>query len=569
VLGFVLWLDERRQHQAAIKEYESARVETLQKLTRFEEENGRLRQYVKRLAKWARLVDAENKAEQMLAAARARVEKVEQEALTMQSQAEATAASILEQAKAEAGQLVVPAKEEAAALVSQARAKSKQLTADAERMMSSTTARSQEILSKANQRAEEIAGKAYDVVRNAELYERTVTAMKTIIDGYGDRYLIPAESLLDELAEEFGHKEAGQKLKQARATTAQMVREGKAARCDYSEANRRTMAERFVIDAFNGKVDSILSRVRHDNAGTLEQEIRDAYSVVNFNGRPFRDARVTEEFLDARLQELKWAAIAQELKVRQQEEQRRLREEMREEEKARREFEKAMKEAAKEEEMLRDAMAKASARLAEATAEQKAQYEQQLGDLQSKLVEAEERNQRAISMAQQTKRGNVYIISNVGSLGENVYKIGMTRRLEPLDRVRELGGSSVPFEFDVHALIQTEDAPALEHQLHRHFVLNQINKVNHRREFFRADLPSIRKEIETLGIEATWTMMAEAREYRETLAIERRIADDPAARDQWVKRQLTLDMVDKIEAEDDDLAVHDLPVTSARDAAQV
>jgi hypothetical protein len=144
-------------------------------------------------------------------------------------------------------------------------------------------------------------------------------------------------------------------------------------------------------------------------------------------------------------------------------------------------------------------------------------------------------------MAQQTRRGHVYVISNVGSFGEDIYKIGLTRRLSPLDRIRELGDSSVPFEFDVHALIFAEDAPALETKLHRHFVLSQINKVNYRKEFFRVSIAEIRTELEALGLAATWTMAAAAREYRESMAIEKAIANDPAAREAWLRRQLTLD----------------------------
>ena len=92
---------------------------------------------------------------------------------------------------------------------------------------------------------------------------------------------------------------------------------------------------------------------------------------------------------------------------------------------------------------------------------ERAKFEEKLRELSERLRVAEEKNQRALSMAQQTKSGNVYIISNIGSFGEQVFKIGMTRRLEPRDRVRELGDASVPFEFDVHALIPTPDAPAL------------------------------------------------------------------------------------------------------------
>jgi hypothetical protein len=287
--------------------------------------------------------------------------------------------------------------------------------------------------------------------------------------------------------------------------------------------------------------------------------VRDAFTLVNYNGKAFREAQITEEFLTARLEELKWAAVVQLLKHEEQEEQRRLREQVREEEKAKREFERAIKESAREEDALRKAMARAEMEIAVATAEQKAKFEEQLRELTAKLQEAEDRNKRAISMAQQTKKGNVYVISNLGSFGENVFKIGLTRRLEPLDRIRELGDSSVPFEFDVHALIMCDDAPALERKLHRHFVLRQVNKVNHRKEFFRAPLVEIRKEIESLGLECKWTMAAEAREYRESLSIERAIKGDPIARQAWVNRQLTLESVESangtLETETEEAAI--------------
>jgi hypothetical protein len=122
-------------------------------------------------------------------------------------------------------------------------------------------------------------------------------------------------------------------------------------------------------------------------------------------------------------------------------------------------------------------------------------------------------------MAQQTRRGNVYIISNVGSFGDGVLKIGMTRRLEPMERIWELGDASVPFEFDVHAIIPSDDAPALEGELHEAFEDLRINQVNLRKEFFRVPLEKVRKIVAERGIPATFTMAAEAQEYRESQAI--------------------------------------------------
>jgi len=110
-----------------------------------------------------------------------------------------------------------------------------------------------------------------------------------------------------------------------------------------------------------------------------------------------------------------------------------------------------------------------------------------------------------------------------------------------LDRVKELSDAGVPFDFDVHALIESDDAPSLETALHKHFVLNRVNKVNHRREFFRTSVEDVKRQIQDLGLQAHWTLAAEARQYYETLAIEKAIAEDPEAREAWIKRQYILE----------------------------
>jgi hypothetical protein len=492
-----------------------------------------LKAKIQSLTKWVGVADADAKAQEIIQTAKRVLDK-----------ANSDARQLTANAQQQVDVLLATTKNEANVIVSEAKQQVKAMKDETQATLDSATAQAKQILNAANVKAKEIAGGAYEIMKNASLYDRTAKAMKNIIRGYGDQYIIPAHSLLDDLAEDFGHTQAGQELKAARERTKAMIRNGTAATCEYVEMSRRDTAINFVIDAFNGKVDSILSRVKHDNAGTLTQEIRDAFAVVNYNGKAFREARVTEEYLDARLNELKWAAVAQELKLQEREEQRRIKDQIREEEKARREYEIAIRDAAKEEELLRKAMEKAQQQIEQATSEQKTQYEQQLQELAEKLKQAEERNQRAISMAQQTKRGHVYIISNVGSFGEEVYKIGLTRRLEPLDRVKELGDSSVPFGFDVHALIFSEDAPTLECQLHRHFIMMQMNKVNHRKEFFRVDIKHIREEVEKLGLTVKWTMTAEAKEYRESLSTEKAIKETPALREAWIKRQLEPETVD-------------------------
>jgi hypothetical protein len=365
--------------------------------------------------------------------------------------------------------------------------------------------------------------------------------MRNLIEGYGDRYVLPTYSMLDELADTFGFAEAGQKLKEVRERTKSMVLLGRAATCDYVEAVRRETAIKFVTDAFNGKVDSILTQVKATNHGTLAQQIKDAYAVVNHHGAAFRSARVLPEYLENRQEELSWAIRVMMLRDREREEQREIRERLREEERARKEYERALREAEKEEEALKRAIDKAQQQVAKSSDEQRAKYEAQLADLSARLVAAEEKSQRAVSMAQLTRSGHVYIISNIGSFGEDVLKIGMTRRIEPLDRIRELGDASVPFSFDVHALIWTEDAPGLERALHKRFVDAQLNKVNPRKEFFRVGVGSVRAMIESMQLEAVWTMAAQAAEYRESQAMERTLAADAAAKAAWLRRQLEWD----------------------------
>lgn len=410
--------------------------------------------------------------------------------------------------------------------------------AEVQRLQAQTTAERDAILTRAHEEAHRIAGEALDALKQKKELEHTLQALRNTINGYGLDYLTPSFGLLEELGEQYEFAQAGAQLKAAIARAKSMVRTGGAAQCDYVEANRRLTAIAFAIDAFNGKVDSALASVKHDNYGVLQQEIRDGFQMVNHLGEAFRNARIVPAYLQAQLDVLKWAVAVHELKVREREEQRAIRERMREEAKAAKEYERALREAAKDEESARRAVEKALADMAKAENEaQRAKLEAKLAELTSRLEAAEEKGRRALSMAQQTKAGHVYVISNVGSFGEDVLKIGMTRRLEPLDRVKELGDASVPFEFDVHTLIRSEDAPALERDLHRAFLDCQVNKVNPRKEFFRVDLAKVKAAVEERGLQTSWTIAAAAREWRESQALEKRLRTDAGARAEWERAQ--------------------------------
>lgn len=507
VLAVVLFLRGRKATQKWNEASEQAR--------NIAERNDLLQREVEQLSRYRGIVDVEAHAATLRAEAEQYAAQVNAEARRVWDTANANSLSLREQAQAEA-----------AAVVAEGRRQAEEVVAS-------------------------VAGAAAEVRR----LEQAATGIKNIIAGYGDQYVLPTAGLLDELAEEFGFTEPGETLTKARETTKEMVRRGVAATCDYVEANRRTTAIAFVLDAFNGKVDTVLADIRHDNYGTLAQKVHDAFNVVNYNGTAFRNARITQEYLAARLAELQWGVVVQELKLRQREEQRVLKERIREEERAQREFERAQREALKEEEALRKALEKARREVEKATDEQRSQFQQQLQELTEKLRAAEEKNQRAVSMAQQTKSGHVYVISNIGSFGEEVFKIGMTRRLEPLDRVRELGDASVPFEFDVHALISSNDAPSLENALHKCFVRRQVNKVNPRKEFFRVNLGEIRAEVERLGATASWTLEAECRQYRETQSIERAMAAQSFDERAWEEQQLREHEVSAMTVDDADAAL--------------
>ena len=521
-------------------------------LRREKDVNAAMRAENEALAQFREILDAKAEAERILTEARLRADEVTR-----------TAAAALAEAQENAGRLKQQTEQASTEELSRTRLEAKTVRLRAEKALSealekvesilrSAQQEAQKVIDNATRRGEEIAGKAFDAVQNAEHYEQIAGAMKNLIDGYGDRYVISSRGLLDDLAASYGFTNAGTELKNAIERSRMMVTNDTAASCDYVERNRRETAIRFVIDAFNGKVDSILSRVKNDNAGTLEKAIRDSFTLVNYSGSAFRNAKILDSYLESRLMELRWAVAVQEIKLREKEEQQQIKEQIREEERAQREFQRAMRDAAREEDALRKAMEKVRGQVERASAEQREMYEAQLAEMAEKLRQAEERNQRALSMAQQTKIGHVYIISNVGSFGENVYKIGLTRRLEPIDRVHELGNASVPFGFDVHAMIFSENAPELETSLHRHFLTSQVNKVNPRKEFFRVPIVTIREELEKLNIQTQWTLTAAAKEYKETLALERTLHEDPEKGYELLEKQAANSLSPNINADQEE-----------------
>lgn len=182
-------------------------------------------------------------------------------------------------------------------------------------------------------------------------------------------------------------------------------------------------------------------------------------------------------------------------KEKEKEEIRAAKELEREERRVQKEIEEKRKALVKEQKKYQQALDDARKQLSSASGDDKVALEEKIAELTGNLGEVAKGIEDVDYREANIRAGYVYIISNVGSFGDGVYKIGMTRRLEPMDRIRELGDASVPFGFDVHALIFSDDAPSLETALHHEFAERKLNLVNQRREFFRCSLDEIKEAV--------------------------------------------------------------------------
>ncbi|HFQ4928704.1 TPA: DUF4041 domain-containing protein [Vibrio vulnificus] len=276
---------------------------------------------------------------------------------------------------------------------------------------------------------------------------------------------------------------------------------------------------RLTARAFNNECEAAIANCTWKNVTKMEERIKKAFIAINKLNES-NAIYITEFYLMEKLKELQLTYEYREKKQREKEEQAEIKAQMREEAKVEAEIKKAEEEAIKEEKRYHKALEAARKELEKASDELKAELEKQIVHLQANLEEAEKKHQRAQSMAEQTKQGHVYIISNIGSFGDDVYKIGMTRRLEPMDRVRELGDASVPFTFDVHAMIHTDDAPMLEKKLHDRFDGQRLNMINRRKEFFGVSLEEIKCAVNDFtGQSVEFIETAVAQDYYETQAM--------------------------------------------------
>lgn len=288
-----------------------------------------------------------------------------------------------------------------------------------------------------------------------------------------------------------------------------------------SAAEGRRMVKHYsklMLRAFNGECEALISDVRWNNISRMEERLEKAFLAINKLGET-QQITISQRYKKLKLDELRLSYEHQDRIYQEKEEQKRIREQIREEEKAQKEIERALKESDDEEKKYNKALEQARKELEKAHGDAVITLQERMAQLQSQLEEAQRMKERALSMAQQTKAGHVYVISNIGSFGDNVFKIGMTRRLEPMDRVKELGDASVPFEFDVHAMIYSDNAPELENIMHKEFDSRRVNLVNSRKEFFKVELQEIENIAKKRNLGIEFTKVAEAREFRESISI--------------------------------------------------
>jgi len=277
---------------------------------------------------------------------------------------------------------------------------------------------------------------------------------------------------------------------------------------------------KLALRAFNSESEYCIEKVKFSNVEKMEMRIRRSFEMSN---KLLAGAGIwwTEVVLREKLEELH---LAHEYQVKRQEEKdaaQQARADQREGEKLQKEIREARAKVEKERRHFTAALQKLELRLSgEKSPEERESLQARIHEISEQNSKLDEQEQLLDYREQNARAGYVYVISNIGAFGEGVFKIGMTRRLEPMERVDELGDASVPFRFDVHALVFSDDAPALEAKLHARFSSGRLNKVNGRKEFFYADLKEIEQVIRAnydAVVEVVHT--AHAEQYRESLVL--------------------------------------------------
>ncbi|EOE05040.1 hypothetical protein Q9Q_02855 [Enterococcus faecalis EnGen0078] len=282
----------------------------------------------------------------------------------------------------------------------------------------------------------------------------------------------------------------------------------------------KNILKKKILIPFESEITGLINKLTISNVDSTRERIIKVFDKIN---KLFQNdkAKINKRLLEFKLQELElnYSYI---VKVNEEKEQQKaIKEQMIEEEKVRKEIEREKKRIDKEERQFNLEITKLMSYMQKSNTDvEKELYANKIKELETKLKELESIRENVLQREINTRAGYVYIISNIGSFGEDIYKIGMTRRLEPMDRIKELSSASVPFEFDVHAMIFSEDAPTLENKLHNHFRKQEVNKINQRKEFFKVSLEEIEKVVlENFNETVTFTKLAKAEQYRRSLEL--------------------------------------------------
>lgn len=276
-----------------------------------------------------------------------------------------------------------------------------------------------------------------------------------------------------------------------------------------------------ILRAFNNECEAIIDKVKFNNVDSIRKRIIKSCDDLNkLNAK--MQISISPAYVGLKLQEMNLCYEYAVKKQEEKEEQKRIRAEQREAQKLQKEIEEARKSSEKERTHYKNALHRAEVQLQSANGTERMILEERIAEIQQQISSIEEELKQIDYREANQRAGYVYIISNIGSFGENIYKIGMTRRLDPMDRVDELGDASVPFGFDVHAMIFSDDAPALESALHRAFDSKKVNMVNTRREFFQVTLEEI-EDVVKKNFDQTveFTKIPRAQQYRESQMMRR------------------------------------------------
>ena len=282
--------------------------------------------------------------------------------------------------------------------------------------------------------------------------------------------------------------------------------------CDYLKSQAKLL-----LRAFNGECVTLFNSINYNNITNIEGKIEKSFSQINKLGKGL--VYITDSYKDLKILEAGLISDYKIVKQEEKEEQQRIKEQMKEEAKLQKELEEAQSNINKEKKRFTLEMEKLKQQLQKANEEEIFALKNKIKELENGLEKVKQDEMNLENRKNSTRAGYVYIISNIGSFGENIYKIGMTRRLDPQIRVDELGSASVPFKFDVHAFIFSEDAFGLESKLHNHFNNYRVNKVNTRKEFFNVTLEEIEDYVKTLDETVKFTRTATADEYRASLSV--------------------------------------------------